>query len=164
MSPRQVCMWPQLSIKELLCNQEPHSPVWLRPELLSPMLKNCSMSGRTPRRRKLRMCRPRRPHPGHLLPSPSFHPSRKSVPTGHGEAIHVVQEVDVAQHGHYESRTARRQTRDALQPLLVRDLRLRGLRDPHGTWQSRSAGHRPVIRVIRLAEEGRRVGSGHGPR
>lgn len=26
----------------------PHSPVWMSPELLSPMLKNCSMSGRTP--------------------------------------------------------------------------------------------------------------------
>lgn len=93
--------------EEGLCEQEPHSPVWMRPVLPSPMLKNCSMSVRTPEKKKHRMSAERQPHPGELLPCLcSFFGA--SVPTSHGEAIHVVQEVDVAQHHHYEGRMAPR--------------------------------------------------------
>ena len=94
------------------------------------------------------------------FPSSNFLPE---VSTSHGEAVHVVEEVDVTQHGHYESRTARRQARDALQSFLVRELGILGLRIPHGPRQPWGAGRRPVVCVIRLAEEGRGVGPGHGP-
>lgn len=105
---------------------------------------------------------PRQPHLRDPAPIPlsNFLPE---VSTSHGEAVHVVKEVDVAQHGHYESRTARRQARDALQSLPVWDFGILGLRVPHGPRQPRGAGRRPVVRVIRLAEEGRGVGPGHGP-
>lgn len=55
-----------------------------------------------------------------------------AVPTSHGEAVHVVQEVDVTQHRHYEGRMALGQTSDALQTLAVRDLVLPGLGIPQG--------------------------------
>lgn len=145
-------------------SRPPHSPVWMRPELLSPMLKNCSMSGRTPGKKKdLRMSTERRPHPGELLPCPCPF-FQMAVHTSHGEAVHVVQEVDVTQHSHYEGRMALRQTSDALQALAVRDLGLPGLRIPHGPWHSRVARRWPIIWVISLAEERRRVGPCHGSR
>lgn len=77
-----------------------------------------------------RMGSKRQPHLWDPFPFPSsyFHPE---ISTSHGEAVHVVEEVDIAQHGHYESRTARRQARDALQPLPVRDLWILGLWVPH---------------------------------
>lgn len=100
--------------------QSLHSPVWMRPELLSPMLKNCSMSGRTPGKQTQDGLRQvASPSGPRSLPSSNLLPE---VGTSHGEAVHVIEEVDVAQHGHYESRAARRQARDALQPLPVRDL------------------------------------------
>lgn len=93
---------------ERLCQQEPHSPVWMSPVLPSPMLKNCSMSVRTPGKKKTQDEREEEsPYPGELLPSlcPFF---GVSVPTSDGEAVHVVQEIDVAQHHHYEGRMAPR--------------------------------------------------------
>lgn len=105
----------------------------------------------------------RPPHPGKLLPSPRPF-FLEPVPTGHGEAVHVVQEVDVTQHRHYEGRMALRQTSDALQAFTVWDLGLPGLGIPHGPRQSRVARRWPVIWVISLAEERHCVGPSHGPR
>lgn len=123
------------------------------------MLKKCSMSGRTPGNGTLQVSPRGYPIPGRwFLRTPL-----RLAPTGHGEAVHVVQEVDVAQHTYDESRPGRRQAGDALQPLLIWHLGLSGLWVSQGPRQAQGARHWPIIWVICLAEEGRGVRPGHSP-